>query len=525
MRKLKYLLFFVAMASVHAAEIKPKMELENNVVSRVEKVLKNVDPLGYVQARVELKSLETTLPGTGVTLRGTVPVGNSGADGGGISIDDILKIEVVAWTSLQNAPSWLARELEKSVGVERSKIRLSLQKMPPEMLETLNTKKPAATPESPATRSPASEKDKSDEQMSQLLRDTSTSWTQFFKENLILAGIVFGIAFLFHVFFSYQRQKSLMTLLKTELSRLSTSLSNANGDAPSRQASAAAQGFREDRDDSKAGPTEVNAFTHMGDATLLALFTDCYWCEEDSYAAFIWDKISGNQRQMLIKAWSESVNYAKYFSGMKNKKDLFFHSHPCYLQPVGTENLSNYDLKNYVKREPSLWHTLSPLRQAALHLSLTEQMNCLKAPVKGIVLPSAAVISENSKRKFKSSVSARAELSFADEEAILAQPDSVAPEFRSVAFSLVWLAMCPLEVRQKVLKAYSAQEIASAWFGCDAVIVALQESVAETKLKLIQSYLDKNTPSQNGEVYAELVAQGLSEYAAWVAAEINREVA
>jgi hypothetical protein len=505
MRSFKFIIFVLLAALVPSidaqAQLKSKLDLENSLVSRIEKTVHIVDPSALVSVNIQLKRLEAVLPGTGLSISGSIPTRAMGGGDSAIGINDIARVEVRVSTSKKDIPDWLKPELEKSLGSTLgSRLSISIEEMPPEMAKSFDSKENSSKPES----------------LSDLLQQLSSRWTIFFTFALVGAGIGLLIAFFTQQYFQNSRQSALLSSLKGALSSQSGPLGGFNAPPSVPKEKIADRSFF-------ANPTSEDSvmqgseklFQSLSGAQLLALFSDCYWCEKDAYGAFIWSGLSNAQRTQMISSWSEAGNYAKYVATKSKRKDLGFHMHPAYITPAAElQNHSNTELKIQVKKDPSIWHQLSPMRQSALQLSLSEQLACLKSVSKtAAVFGNLTISSQREKRSFAQSANlSRPEISPAEELGIFRTPESIPAEFRSVVHSLVWLALLPLEQRKQILQDFGAEELSQGFVGCEAVLLSLREAIADSKFKLLESYIQKNPPTKTSPIFGELVGLGLSAY-------------
>lgn len=239
-----------------------------------------------------------------------------------------------------------------------------------------------------------------------------------------------------------------------------------------------------------------------------ALLSDCYWCQEADYAAWIWRNSSPVTQKKFLEDWP----YAKDFIVSLRKQKPFnidLHSHPAYLNPVSMTDLSQEDLANMIKENPSLWHTLSPLRRDHIPLDLKTKVACRRSEITDIksltYTPSAARTDLNSDQSW-------GRMTVDDEQMIFVNPDIFEADEIPFVSTLCWLALSEETQRRAILTQYNAQTLAEAWIGPKAVLDLIDKVLPESKRELLKSYRQSSTANKNSESYRALVQAGAKAY-------------
>lgn len=143
--------------------------------------------------------------------------------------------------------------------------------------------------------------------------------------------------------------------LATSLSQGVASLAEAGGLGSSSTVQASAL------TSATAAGASSDGWDQMSTATCLALLSDCYWCYQDAYASFIWERLSVSQRMAAVAAWPVLSQYVRHLAGVK-AMDLSLHRDVAYLSPVDVHLWDNTVLTEQTKSHPALLERLSPLR-------------------------------------------------------------------------------------------------------------------------------------------------------------------
>ena len=249
---------------------------------------------------------------------------------------------------------------------------------------------------------------------------------------------------------------------------------------------------------SAGGKLELEGFSVE---SLVAVLSDCYWCEEDEYGAWIWNEMSPEQRKQVLAKWAGGKMYASFVTGFPPHKESF-HTHPYYVAPSDLSTVSMDGAAEWLQREASAWHLLSPLRQKHLKLELKKRVALadIKAPTAAISQPVAS-----SKVRVVTQSMDITSLSAQDELQLWENPAFVPPALRNGIASLVWVAKLGDRDRQTLLAGYSARDLASVWLGPVPVLAIIENTLPEKKRTLVAKYRNMLTPSRDNQTMRDLV--------------------
>ena len=150
------------------------------------------------------------------------------------------------------------------------------------------------------------------------------------------------------------------------------------------------------------------------------------------------------------------------------------------------------------------------MRQNSLPLALEAKISAVQSkPAKTKVTPT-----KKSPARELTISSSVGDLSFDDERALMERPELVPTGYKKQVKSLVWLALQPDESIKDTLARYDARTLASAWVGPAEVLSKLEKHLPEKKLKVLQGFTKKMTPSRNSSAYLQLVREGWRDDAA-----------
>lgn len=464
--KFAVLLLPLLFSFVAQADLLERVRLEEALRTRVENSLRTYDEKIKVDLRFEYKKFSGMLPGTSIESTGPVKV----------EADDIQKIIVDVYSSANDLSTEAKDLILQALPVEKSKVNFNFKQIKTSEFQPVNSDAIAA-----------------------ILRESVKNWSQFFA--MVMAGLLLiGGALMFLV---HQRQ---LKEFKLQLSALTTAISESSSSSTptvsQAEAKAAAISTTGKSDD------ERSQLEKMPAPSLKELFADCYWCEEDGYAAWLWLQITNEQRKELLGKLPFMKVYSLFFQGLATH-NYSYHQHPYYLDPSNFSELSQETVCEMVKADSGRWHQLSPMRQQSLPLSFEEKLAALQTK------PSAfkAEVSKKSEPRVLNPKPTWGEVSISDEHAIFQNPAMVPESMRVHVKSLVWLAQRDDNFIQNILTKYDARGLASAWIGPDEVLKKLESQLPEKKLKLLQTYRGKTPANRKSPVYLDLVEEGLKNAA------------
>lgn len=240
--------------------------------------------------------------------------------------------------------------------------------------------------------------------------------------------------------------------------------------------------------------------------SIIEILADCYWCQREGYAHYVWRELSLEKREKILAKVDFMNDYVSFFM-TKKPVNLNLHEHPYYLAPAPLWSTAQDDLKKQIEKNPKLWSRLSPLRQSSLTLPLSVKIEGLadgKAPAK--LVPMSA---RSTPRDLPVTVDF-GDLSIDDEMQLFNAPEEVPNELRPQVKSLVWLAHKDAAFVKECLSKWDAKALAEAWIGPEPVLAQLEKQMPEKKLTLMKDYLTKVKPSRRSPVFLSLAQEGAS---------------
>lgn len=468
-----------------------KLDLELKLQEKLKAILQPVDPQAQVVVTVKSRMISSDLPG----LNFGVENFETSTSGAGFKFDDIERINIKIYSRLKTLPIQLKQLLESAVTIEPNKKSIEYLNYDLETLKSLDQAF-AATP------------------LAQLQQDTSKMGKYFDDSKqgfgvqqswpLILGGFCFAIL----AGLLIAALKSGVKILREGLDSLASAMGKESTVRP----------MRETIDMKPAGNTFIPAMNPTALAnensiisdlhrdSVLALFSDAYWCKKDGYASWLWTQLNNGQKIEILNSLSFGISYANCLPGITPICDSKFHLLPYYLQPQNVNEVSQEDLYLLVKKNSSLWHFLSPMRKSEMQISIQERIQ-FETAAKILELPPVPVKSINQRLLVNHVQSAQ--LTNEDDQSILENPSLVPPERRSDFLSLAWVAILPLADQQKLFYSFNASEIAQIWTASPAVLEILEIAVGPKKMKLVQDFIQRRPASRDCAEYRNLVMQAI----------------
>lgn len=247
--------------------------------------------------------------------------------------------------------------------------------------------------------------------------------------------------------------------------------------------------------------------------SLLACLMDCYWSEEDGYAAFIWKRIDVGIRKGMVTRFPLLSEYASFLmqGGAVEEVDLGIVDEPCYLAPLPIHHLDNATLTAVVRQQPAVYFGLSTLRIGRLALSPVERIKVTRLtrePVRGEIASALAELKRSRPRPLRSR--SMILVRTLEEETEILALEGLSVELMAEVPSLGWLERLPKDQAAEILSAYPARELAQAWVGPKDLLGRLISHVAPKKRELLEAYLDGASPSRDSAVYKEIHRKTIS---------------
>ncbi len=236
--------------------------------------------------------------------------------------------------------------------------------------------------------------------------------------------------------------------------------------------------------------------------------TDCYWSKKDNYAAWIWNQLNHVQREELISKVNFMYSYAEFLCDQQAEPGTD-HLHPTYMKPIDLALYSNDELKTYLKKQPSLWNHLGPIRKLDFEMPFKERfaLENLSAIEKNKT-PQLPPSKDKVFRLFPVKLEG-VQLSIEDENYLLENSKMIPNEQKQYLSSLIWLSMCAKESQEKILAKYSASQLAQVWIGPETTLNQLEAALPEAKFTMLKEYLAKTTPQRKNPTMSQLTLEAI----------------
>jgi len=475
--------FIFAPTSVEATTRESIFQIQQVLESRIAPIIRAIDPAALVFVRVKTVIKDSApLPGTPFVVQDLTLKDATGD----------IQIEKVEINILTRKPKFsktitsLIHEISDGLGP----VDLRVQKLPTELRPKAEA--PPKPPPAPPKRAPGFLP-----WLVESLRDPMA---------IPIAFLAFGLMMLISFQWGTFR---LGRVVKSGLASLATSVEN--GGASSAAVSTAMAGG------SAAGAEATSSLSAGGSGSdaasdllaglpaegLVAILADCYWCEYDAYAAYLWKRIPVEKRKDLLLQVDFLSEYAAYLTGMR-EQTLGAEQEPCYLQPLPIWHIDNATLTGVVRSNPQLRFRISSLRVARLALQPRERVDIIRSGISSapMALPDFKGFPASAKRQLKM----RTEIplnTVAEEKEIMALPNLSIDIMESVP-SLAWLAGLPEAVVREVLGGFTARDLAAAWVGPEEILTKLAGFLPEKKQAMLKSYSSQVVPSRNSPVFRTL---------------------
>lgn len=463
-------------SSYAQADLLGRLKIEEVLKERIEQALKINDKTAKATVRIEYDKYDTMgedLPGMNHTVNKSFYTEK-------LEDSDIKKISVQYFSETKELALEQSALIYSLIPVARNKISVSFKNLSP-------------TPEGPT---PVQVKD-----LNEIADKSVYMLSLMLGVSLAGACLIFGFA----LFFNNSKNRS---LFKEQFGSLISSLSNGIMGHSSGPQALEIQSKPNTNTDSGfgAGGKAVNKliFADYSNQALAALFSDLYWCEKDGVAHYLWNNITTQQKEFLLKDLNYLYAYSIHFSNVPaTANEIVFH--PYYNQPLDLNQTSQESLLILVKKNFSLWSKISPLRQQSLPLSLKEKIKANSA----IAVTLTDEIFPESKPRVLPRPVTFGDISFEDEIEIFNDPSLIPQELRKHIPSLVWLAQKDKNFIEQKFEKLDAKFLAAAWFAAPDILAQLEQCIPEKKLLLLKSYINSVPPSKSSSAFQFLFKLGL----------------
>ncbi|NBX93935.1 MAG: hypothetical protein EBQ85_11955 [Proteobacteria bacterium] len=260
--------------------------------------------------------------------------------------------------------------------------------------------------------------------------------------------------------------------------------------------------------ESKNEPQDVRAnfvsqekLIGYSDEALLAVISDCYWSEEDEYAAFVWNQTPVEQRKNIVTG---NGFLKKYVASLSNRTQINLKhlDHPYYFSPLSINHLDNKTVTDLVRKHPGLLNRLSPLRLQHLHLKVLDRIFLEKEAVSKNQTPDFGGVAPAKERALPNP--SQIPLGSLDEEELVGEQKTLPLKIKSRILTLSWLCELPKDKQREILSQVSDQELAAAWTGPKSVLNKLFEALEPKRQESLSSLLLVVKPSRSCDAFHKL---------------------
>ncbi|MCT4640892.1 MAG: hypothetical protein N4A33_01255 [Bacteriovoracaceae bacterium] len=333
-------------------------------------------------------------------------------------------------------------------------------------------------------------------------------------KNLIYVLIAIPVTILLIALFFRSQLKSSTTAMSNQLQGLTAALQE-QGIGTSMEA-LNVEGTSSGSNGSDGGSTilEQSMWEAMNKEFYIGLLSDCYWCEEDAYASFVWSKVPVEMKRYLLDDSVIDEEYTRHISKIA-PQDKGFGQNPYYLNPWPYEKMSNEDLGKLVSEDKRLFSYISPMRLTKIELTLEEKLECIAQAstnaMKEELFLSKIENQGESQRRYFDTIGEFDFGSFEEEDQLLGMDVefSIMKKFPSLG----WILKLDDEKIIEILSSYQAKELATALFVSDSTKEKILSKMPEKRRELIDSYAQKTKAVKNNvfksivsRVYLELEA-------------------
>lgn len=276
--------------------------------------------------------------------------------------------------------------------------------------------------------------------------------------------------------------------------------------------------FRQSNDSGKTQSTVAknetkrmeNEWMGYSDECFTALLSDCYWCQEDTYAAFVWSRIPVSQKRSVVGGTTFLRQYVENLTG-KKESDLKLLDHPYYLAPLAVNHMDNHALTEMVKKHPGLLAKVSPMRSQHLALTAVDKvrLELVSDSKDGNLFPDPKTFPAGKERMFPRN--SMIVLSSVDEEATLVRMKGISNDLKSRIPSLAWLAELSDKKRTEILDSLTNEELAMAWVGPKEVLERLKNSLSVERRAELSVWLNRVTPNRESTGFKKLHAFAVNQ--------------
>lgn len=482
-----------------------RLALEDQIRARALEVLRPVDPTATVQVQLVLKSFDAQVAPLGVAATGIVPLNMDGSLGA-LSIE---RIVILGKTTIKPVPTWLRGALASAV---------KLDKVPVDLRVTaFSEAETRAIRESQAKESGA---------LGETLKlinfkvDLQTLDAAIEKagdkiiamnktQQLWFLGFIGALSFL-GALLAFSIGSFKKSFSRTVEDKLVPALLTKPAAAENRAIAEAAVRSEPQPSGPRASAARDPQVSEAAPSVLANIFWDCYWTQNDGYAAHLWGSATAAQREFLA---NESGLPREYFEHILTGEaaDLGLVAHISYARSAGEFNhLNQADLSALIHANKALYPLVTPLRSRTLELGIEDKLELMRAPAAEPPAKDAIPSTPSAPRALPSTVKI-GQVTSADETFLWNHREGIAADIRRATNSAIWLADRDETYIAKIFAQLDARQIASCWIGPEEVLAIFQRALPTKKWEMIESYLASDRPSRASETYGYLVQAALYE--------------
>jgi hypothetical protein len=453
------------------------MMVQHDLELRMGAMIKSFDPAAFIYVKIVPDITETQLPMTAFMFEDLK-----------MSADGKLKLkslEIHIFSKMEKLPEGVEAYINLLSSEYSIKPTLKLEKIAlPADLERL-------------------EKERKEEE--QKKADAKKPFFQKHETEMIYSGIagVFMILVILGFVLRRSEGKQMQSAVQTSLQGLSKALeSSGMGGAQAVQAQA--------KDKDKGMQLEVNTsaksiWESFTLESLAALLSDCYWCELDQYAAFIWKKIPLDKKVELIQKVNFLADYTKLITTIE-EDDLGFEQDPYYMNPLNINHVNNALMVGEVQKRAWLITRLSKIRATNLPLKAKERLDLfMKSREMAVVTDGDLDFSKLTASALRIiKVMEKIQINNLEEEKEILESNIRDFDLMSHINTLGWVKDLSETEVAEMLNAVSAKDLARAWVSTPDVLEYMQKQIPEKKWQLVQNYLESAAPDRNSAEFNTL---------------------
>lgn len=465
MKRFIFIFSLIIFSLTAQADIIEKMQLEDALKQRIESGLKLYDSSAHVNVSVVLKKYPFP-PGTSMDE-------NFELNPEQLEESDVISINVSIMSHEPALTPQMSEAINTSIPIKKRKITIDFKNVAKSVSDT-------------PPRIQAKD-----------LSDISNSFIQNISKYLAYG--LSGSLFLLVLLAIYLNQRSLK-----EFKNQFTNLINVLSENNIFNAKNTEDKSQESTETTLKNENALGEKLELTTDGLAELFSDCYWCEEDQYASWLWLNTTQEQKKSLLEKIPFMKEYSHYFINQMARESAY-HNHPYYLEPLAFRLVSQEQISQELKKQPGLWASLSPMRQKLLSIPIKDRLRLVNSTSTQFDIKS---LKPSTKYRTLEHQADWGTMSLEDEAIIFKDPQMVPPAFRKNIKSLAWLCLHESSFIESTLAQFDARELATAWIAAPEVLQKLEQHLPEKKLKLVKTYCEKVTSSKNSACYQALVKAG-----------------